>query len=525
MSGPGGAAQVTGPAAPGWRRTHPLGLLARALSYARGAALPLVAAIVGARNWPGGAGAVAMVAVMAFAVNAVVVWLGWRHHRYLVGADEIRVEHGLVRRTARTVPYDRIHDVAIEEPALARLLGLAEIRFETGAGGKDEVTLRYVSREEGEALRETVRARRAEAGQSAGSPTRPGAHADAVEPPPRLLFAMDPRRLLIFGLFEFSLVFFAVLFGLAQQFDAVLPFDIWAVDQWQQRAGGPVEVLRGIGLAAQIAAAVLGVVLLGLAGLAAGLIRTVLRDWGFRLEHTPRGLRRRRGLLTRTDVVVPLHRVQAVAIRTGFVRRRVGPDGGWHRLDLVSLAQDSKSSSHTVVPFGTLAEIAPVAAIAGFPLPEPGTRWHRPSARYCLDRALLTALPAGLLAGALAVAGTGWEALAMLGLAALLALRQAMAWRLDRHALSPLHIHVRRGWLAPRHDIASRVRLQTVEIVEGPLARRRGYADVVFGIAGGTLRIRGIPVIEAHRLRAAVLDSIAGTDFAHLSAPPAAAAP
>lgn len=516
MSGPAGAAQAAEPAAPGWRRTHPLGLLARALSHARGAALPLVAALVGARNWPGGAGAVAMAAAVAFAVNAVVVWLGWRHHRYLVGADDIRVESGLVRRTARTVPYDRIHDVAVAEPALARLLGLAEIRFETGAGGKDEVTLRYVSREEGEALRETVRVRRGEANQGDGGRPGPGARADAVAPPPRLLFAMDPHRLLIFGLFEFSLVFVAVLFGVAEQFDAVLPFDVWAVDQWQQRADWPVEVLRGIGLVAQIAAAVLGVLLLGLAGLAAGLIRTVLRDWGFRLEHTPRGLRRRRGLLTRTDVVVPLHRVQAVAIRTGLVRRRVGPDGGWHRLDLVSLAQDSKSSSHTVVPFGTLAEIASVAAIAGFPLPGPGTQWHRPSARHCLDRALLTALPAGLLAGLLAVAGTGWDALAMLGLAALLALRQAVAWRLDRYALTPLHVHVRRGWLAPRHDIASRVRLQTVEIVQGPLARLRGYADVVFGIAGGRLRIRGIPVIEAQDLRVALLDSITGTDFAHL---------
>jgi putative membrane protein len=46
-------------------------------------------------------------------------------------------------------------------------------------------------------------------------------------------------------------------------------------------------------------------------GLAAGLLRTFARDWDFLLERTGRGFRRRRGLFTRTDVVMPVHRVPA----------------------------------------------------------------------------------------------------------------------------------------------------------------------------------------------------------------------
>ena len=58
------------------------------------------------------------------------------------------------------------------------------------------------------------------------------------------------------------------------------------------------------------------------------------------------------------------------------------------------------------------------------------------------------------------------------------------------------------GWLAPRLDIASRVKLQSVEIAQGPLGRRRGYADVKFGVAGGTLELHGVPLDEARAIRA-----------------------
>ncbi len=62
----------------------------------------------------------------------------------------------------------------------------------------------------------------------------------------------------------------------------------------------------------------------------------------------------------------------------------------------------------------------------------------------------------------------------------------------------------------------SRVKLQSVEIAQGPLARWRGYADIRFGVAGGTLEMHGVPLDEARAIRAAVLDSIAAVDFSRL---------
>ncbi len=64
--------------------------------------------------------------------------------------------------------------------------------------------------------------------------------------------------------------------------------------------------------------------------------------------------------------------------------------------------------------------------------------------------------------------------------------------------------------------IASREKLQSVEIVRNPLARVRGYADIRFGLAGGHLRMRGIALADAMRIRDAVVSSMGEQDFSEV---------
>jgi putative membrane protein len=502
----------------GWRRINPLGFVVQAIMALRNLALPALAAVFTSRDWDQAWLFVPLGLALGVAVIVAISYLQWRHLRYRLGENDIRLERGLLSRSARTVPYERIQDVSVEQALVPRLFGMVQVTFETGAGGKDELKLAYVTEAEGDALREAVRVRKA------GELVVAGEQADGAETSgeeSRPLFAMDTRRLLTFGLFEFSLVIFAVLGGAAQQFDFLLPFEFWDFEEWAGVLAGPGSRLTQLGLAAQVFGAAVALAALASIGLATGVVRTVLRDYGFRLEETPKGLRRRRGLLTRTDVVMPVHRVQALQLTTAIVRRRFG----WHGLAAVSLAQDSKAASRVVAPFARIEEIAPVVAATGFALPDGSAAWRRPSPRYRLDRALLGAIPLGLAAllSALfipalpAAPGVGaLVPLALLALAGFFALRERFLWRYDRHAIDGRHIHVRRGWLAPRIDIASRVKLQSVEIAQGPIAHRRGYADVKFGIAGGKLEMHGIPLEDARAIRAAVLESIASVDFSAL---------
>ena len=63
----------------------------------------------------------------------------------------------------------------------------------------------------------------------------------------------------------------------------------------------------------------------------------------------------------------------------------------------------------------------------------------------------------------------------------------------------------------------SRVKLQSAEIRQGPIARMLGYADLHLGLAGGSYRMEGLPLSRARDLRRAVLASIARTDFSRLN--------
>ena len=521
-----------------WQRVHILSILAKSLGSLAQSVIPLVLLAYSITRDEGGnitylllGGSAVLLAIIG--ITAFANWLAWRRYRYRIGDSDIRLERGILSREARSIPYDRIQDVSIEQALLPRLLGLAKVKFETGAGGKDELVLAYVTQDEAEALRETVRGlvAQADAGGLADSGTTAHAEGHGAPPPAvqaedaRLLFAMAPRRLAIYGLFSFSLVIFAVVFAALQQFGSL--FDLGLEDIADRFIGD--ERLREAGSwfgSMSLAARVLSIVYLIASivgvGVLSGLLKTFLRDWDFTLLRTAKGFRRQRGLLTKTDVVMPVHRVQALVLATGWLRRRFG----WHGLSFISLAQDSGSANHDVAPFAKMEEIEPIAAEAGFALPDDATAWRRPSQRYYIDRFGLGLLFYLLLAGggsAIAISrgapvGTvsAIAATALAVITALLAVRGVYRWRFDRHALDEAQIIARIGWLSPETSIANRVKLHSVEIAQGPLGRLSGYGDLRFGMAGGSFAFRGLELDNARQLRAAVLESIAAVDFAKL---------
>lgn len=503
------------------RRTHSLSFAVKAAQMLPQLAVPLGFAgysVIGSDH----SGLAAKLALAALAVVAAILmpsYLQWRRFTYRVGANDIRVESGVLSRAARSVPYERIQDVSLEQKLVPRLLGLVQVRFETGAGGKDELALSWLSQAEGAALRELVRERRDEG-------ATPAAVAPAASPPEaaELLYHLAPPRLLKFGLFEFSLAVFAVLGGLAQYAETFLDIEVWDPDIYLDWFAGPGHWLLELGLVVQVLGVIAGLLSLVLIGLVTGVVRTVLRDWDFRLERTAKGFRRRRGLLTRTDVVMPVHRVQALEIGTGIVRRR----WGWSGLKFVSLAQDAGSSSHVVAPFAQHEELAPIIRAAGFHPPGDALDWqHRMrayrNASMAIDGGTLGLLSVILLALSQVLAdtetfnGRWYLALIPAGFGLALAVRQNFLWLHDRNAFDDSQVYRHHGWLSPNTHIASRVKLQSVEIRQGPLGRHLGYASLHLGLAGGSFAINGIPLERARELRRAVIDSIAGTDFSKLN--------
>ncbi len=504
----GTIAEATEPVAEG-QRLHPLGLAIGFITGLPQLFLPIVALIFGSgsRDRP------EFIPLVIFGVMLVSLffrWLAWLRTHYHIGEDDIRVERGIISRTARSIPYDRIQDVSVEQKPLARLFGLGEVKFETGGGEGEDATLSFVSLEEAERLRETVRARKA------GLTT----HVDAIEPEAQVdatpVFAMDGKRLLILGFYSFSLVIFAVLGGLAQQFDFLLPFDWWDFKRWIGIAEENGVDIRDIDRSWQIWGALLALGSLVLIGCATGIVRTFLKEYGFRLDRTAKGFRRRRGLLTLTDVVMPVARVQAAVIETGPIRKR----SGWHALKFVSLAQESKEDSdHMVAPLAKLDEIWPIVAEAGIDPPGEGLALQQGRfAWWLLDFVILIPIiVAAIIAVVIFANSTLAKSLLLLLLPLFLLVVSLFQWRVYRYGEDRSQIYARQGWWQQRLTILPQVRVQSAEIRQGPLARSLGLATLHFGVAGGTLELVALPLETARAIRDRVMAVVAPVDFSEIN--------
>lgn len=516
------------------RRTAPLSVAVGVLSSLQNAIFPAVAAAFGSGLAGPGLFIGLFVGVTIAGLGALFSYLRWRRLTYTIGEQDIRVESGVLSRSARSVPYERIQDVSLEQKLLPRLLGLVAVKFETGAGGADDLALAYLAEDEGERLRELVRERREDEAERSAAGQAGTAHSGqagdkaaeahtakgrAADGDAQALFTMGPGRLFTFGLFEFSLGVFAVLAGLLQYADNFLQIDVWEVDFWRDLAEEQGGWLLQLGAYGQFVSAIAGLIVVFAIGSATGLARTFSREWEFRLERTLRGFRRRRGLFTRTDVVMPIHRVQGVTIATRFIRYRFG----WHSLRFVSLAQDAGSSNHVVAPFAKLHELDPIVEAAGFRRPSPDAQWHRATNAYrtfsIVGDCIFFVIAAVIAGGATALFAPQWFALAVaipVAIGVLSAIAGYLSWRFKRHTLDDSQIIATTGVLAPTTKIATRVKLHSVEIVQGPFARRFGYATLYLGMAGGEFSIPGIPIERAREVRTAILETISATDFSEL---------
>jgi putative membrane protein len=488
-------------------RTHILGLFVSFITGLPQLFFPIVAAIfgTGSRNNPQ---LIPIVILGVMLISLLFRWIAWLRFRFHLDDDDIRIESGLLNRTVRSIPYDRIQDVSIEEKPLARMLGLGEVKFETGGGEGEDAKLSFVTMERAAALRETIRARKsAEAVEVVSK-------AMAREMPP--IFAMDNGRLITLGLYSFSLVIFAVLGGLAQQFDFLLPFDWWDFKHWIGMAAERGVSVDGIGVGAGLVGAVVALLALIVIGFATGIVRTVLKEYGFRLDRTERGFRRRRGFLTRTDVMMPVNRVQAVNIVTGPIRKR----RGWYALKLVSLAQDSKEESdYMAAPLAKLDEIWPIAAEPGIAPPAGDTEMRKAPLRWWLV-GVLVVMPfvlGGMVAVVMFANSSMAKAMLFLLIPAMLFLVGMLQWRKYRDLVDDRQLYVREGWWRQRLGIAPQVNVQSVEIHQGPIARMLGFCTLNFGIAGGSLAFSALSVAEARAIRDQVMAVVAPVDFSELN--------
>ncbi|GAA4774914.1 PH domain-containing protein [Microbacterium gilvum] len=432
---------------------------------------------------------VALLATLAVvAVLSGAFWLVWRFQQFRITDEHVEVRKGIVFRSHRRAPLDRVQGVNLTRPFPARLIGMAKLEV-VGAGTDANVPLEYLATARAEAVRSDIlrlasgaRAAReaARAGAAAGSAraAAPGGAAgarehflgnlnqgvsglidgvDRADLVPESVVKIPAGRLIgsqvISGVLWFG--FFAVLLGVVLAF--LLPVALGNDD------GDGLVILLGAGLGMGVPLVIATV------GITWAQISKSLR---YSIAPTPDGVRITYGLLTTVTETLPPGRIFAVEVSQSLLWR---PFGWWtikiNRMSGKSAAQQQSGSAqqfNVVLPVGKREDVERVLALILPDMPpqdlplvwEHGILGPGPDDPY-------RTIPA-----------RAWW-------------RRPVSWRRHGYAVTEFGLLLRRGRVWRKLAVFPLARLQGVSIAQGPIDRLQrvawGQAHTVVGPISGQI--------------------------------------
>ena len=181
----------------GERRLHPVGMLLAALGTIRrwigAAAFPGVAALINGQFGMRTLLLVLLIAVLISVFSAVWGVLSWRATTYWVSGGAFHLKRGVLQKSERSLPLERIQSVNTVQGIVQRLFGVVEVRVEAAGGGEEpEISLPALSRNDARILREELTRTRRASGE-----------ADELlqeEPSPTVLRRLSVRDLIVAGM-------------------------------------------------------------------------------------------------------------------------------------------------------------------------------------------------------------------------------------------------------------------------------------------------------------------------------------
>ncbi|MDQ3591834.1 MAG: PH domain-containing protein [Actinomycetota bacterium] len=412
-------------AEPGFTRVHPLS------PFLRGGLVLVALAVTGGRQLAegGGVGWPWWLVPVVFVASLASAGVSWWFTRYRVGADELRLDSGVLARRSRRVRLDRIQAIEVQQPFLARIFGMASLDIETAGGGSDsEVTLAYLS------LRRATDLRRhllVEAGREGGLD-----RAETQNDDDELLHRVTPGLLLASQLLRTGPVLAAL--------SAMAAATVAGVGS---AAGVPGVVARLTSPAAGVALS-LTVLVPALLAVVTAVGKGFVEGYGFAVRRSAGGLSVRAGMFGVGSAALPVQRIRGLVITEPIVWRWLG----WVALDVT------------------------VAGVAV--RPEQDRRLATtlvPVARRADARRLVAQVLPGLDLDALPVTGPPAESRWVDPLA-----RRVLGMGVDE-----VHVLTRRGLLTRRTDIAPVAAVQSRGLRQGVLQRWLGLATVDWHLPSG----------------------------------------
>ncbi len=498
-------------------RLHPLTLLFSISGSIRRLIIPSIPLLVfGSRV------TTAVIVGLMVALTVIRALIRYFSFSYRVEASDLVTEQGILGRTERHIPLDRVQEISIEQGVLHRIFGVVDAKIETAGGQGAEATLSVLSRSEAERLRQAVFARAAalkkplikeaasEAEQTASNVTLPER---------RVIRRLSLGDLVIAGATSNHLLSALVLVGTLWAFvDDILPESIY------ERAADVIADATGRLLEQDAATAVLVTLVLVIMILAISvvfsLIGSVALFYGFTFSTTGEDLHRSYGLLTQRSSSLPRHRIQVLEIEQKLLRRLFGL--ATLRADTVgSHSDESEERSHgrdVLIPVVKREEVDALLPVF-FPDLEPAPPAWQKVSPLAVRRGTFQGGALCLLITAAAVyyQGSAWG-LWPLVLLPFIYWANLVRYRNLGYSLGDRYFRTRRGWLGRSIHIVPIRKSQVVEIHQSVFDKRLGLASLVVDTAGqaftgGGPQITNLPLEEAYRLARTLAQRAAATEY------------
>ena len=501
---------------PSEQRLHPTTLLFDLAGHAKRFALPAVFVLFGLSRSSGGGGgnfgrlpdgweAWLLVLFVPAVLLSIARYLSFRL-RY--EEHELVIRSGLIFRTERKIPYSRIQNVDAIQNLVHRLIGVVEVRLETGGGKEEEAKLSVLPHAAFEEMR-----RRVFSGRLAPKPIEPAEHTAVESTQSETLLHLPVRELLLYGFLENKgMVLIAAGFGAAWESGALNMLS----NTLFERAGLERGVIRALIRSTFDGGALpWGRIAVGVAVFAIFLVLVrvlsmawaVMRLYDFRLTRGGEDLRSEYGLFTRVTATVPIRRVQTITFRAGPVHRwlerasvRVTTAGGTGQAD-----RSNRRGREWLAPLIRREALPQLLqqVVPGFDLDSVTWQPLHP-------RAFARAIKPRLLVSALLVTAAGlaidWRS--AIGVAIVLLLWSTIGARqYVKHvgwAEGDEVVMLRSGWIWQQTTLARVNKIQAVAMHQTPFDRRAAMSGVRVDTAGaGELSHRvAIPYLDQDVARA-----------------------
>lgn len=406
---------------------------------------------------------------LVFSVLLLPYYVGWWFYRFAVDAQNVYIRSGIFTKNERKARLERVQSIDINRSLLARLLGLAELKFDVADGAETAFSVKFLSYRDARDLRDALLLQvQVLQGENVTPPTcsETSPLADASgherEKPGQGFSAESPRRLQ---------QHLAENLGPGVQEAGEVPLIHVPVTRLLLSMALSVSTIFSVLLVFGLALFILftgGDLVSAFAANIACIFALVSALWkrfntgfNFRLSRSPNGLKTRYGFTDAIAQTVPLGRVQSMTVEQPLLWRIPG----WYRVKVALAGKSGGEETYTgyLLPVGTYEELLKV-----LPLVVPGASEGGADA---------SSLRAGLIGCGASGGFTVSPQRARLV--------DPLSYLRNGFALLPALLLRRSGRLTRRLAIVPHAKIQNLTLTQGLLARSCGLAHLLVHTAGG----------------------------------------